>query len=111
MDTQGLLLAVKVLEASLGDREGGYALLLPLAGKLPRLQLIWVDSGYAGEPFKHWVKEHLGVRVEIVKHRWTGLRGVWAPEGVEIDWDTVLPKGFHVLPRRWVVERTRSQNP
>ncbi|HYX49045.1 MAG TPA: transposase, partial [Ktedonobacteraceae bacterium] len=32
--------------------------------------------------------------------------GVWAPEGTHIDWDTIIPKGFHVLPKRWVVERT-----
>ncbi len=68
VDTQGLLMSVKVLEASLGDREGGKEVLLPLAGKLPRLQVIWVDSGYAGEPFKQWVKEHLGMRLEIVNH-------------------------------------------
>ncbi len=34
VDTQGLLMSVKVLEASLGDREGGKEVLLPLAGKL-----------------------------------------------------------------------------
>ncbi len=108
VDTQGLLMSVKVLEASLGDREGGKEVLLPLAGKLPRLQVIWVDSGYAGEPFKQWVKEHLGIRLEIVNHPWTGMRGAWAPEGATIDWDKIMPKGFHILPRRWVVERTNA---
>jgi putative transposase len=108
VDTQGLLICVKVLEASISDREGARVLLLPLAGHLPRLQLIWADSGYEG-PFESWVKEHLvGVRVEIVKHPWAGVRGVWAPKDAVIDWDTVLPKGFHVLPRRWVVERTNA---
>ena len=91
-------MSVKVLTADLGDREGGKVLLTPLAGHLPRLQVIWADSGYAG-PFENWVKEHLdGVRLEIVKHPWTGLRGVWAKEGAVIDWDTIMPKGFHVLP-------------
>jgi putative transposase len=46
--------------------------------------------------------------VEIVNHPWTGLGGVWAPEGTEIDWDKIIPKGFHILPRRWVVERTNA---
>lgn len=78
-------MAVNLLEADLGDREGGRVLLLPLAGQLPRLQVIWVDSGYAGDPFKQWVKQHLGIRLEMVKRRWTGMRGVWVPEGVEID--------------------------
>lgn len=101
-------MSVKVLAADIGDREGGKVLLTPLAGHLPRLQLIWGDSGYEG-PFEDWVKEHLdGVRLEIVKHPWTGLRGVWAPEGATIDWDKIMPKGFHILPRRWVIERTNA---
>ena len=83
-------------------------LLTALRGSLPRLQVIWGDSGYSGDPFEQWVKQHLGVRFEIVKHPWTGLRGVWAPEGATIDWDKVMPKGFHVLKRRWVVERTNA---
>lgn len=98
-------MSVKVLAADITDREGGKVVLTALVGKLPRLQLIWADSGYQG-PFKEWVKEHLGVRLQIVKHAWTGIRGVWAPEGVKVDWDTIIPKGFQVLPRRWVVERT-----
>ncbi len=33
----------------------------------------------------------------------------WAKEGEEVDWHTLMPPaGFHVLPRRWVVERTFS---
>jgi putative transposase len=98
VDTQGLLLGVKVLAAEIRDR----------AGSLPRLQVIWGDSGYAGEPFEQWVKQHLGVRFEIVKHPWTAMRGVWAPEGVIIDWDKIMPRGFHVLKWRWVVERTNA---
>jgi putative transposase len=100
--------AVKVLAADIADREGAKELLQSLVGKLPRLQLIWADSGYAGNPFKQWVKERLVVRLEIVNHPWTGLRGVWAPEGTKIGWDTIIPKGFHVLPRRWVIERTNA---
>ena len=66
------------------------------------------STGYAGSPFTHWVKDHLGVRLDIVNHPWTGLRGVWVKEGMEVDWDKIIPKGFHVLPRRWVVERTNA---
>jgi putative transposase len=108
VDTQGLLLGVKVLSAEIRDRAAGQVLLTTLVGSLPRLQVIWGDSGYAGNPFELWVKQHLGVRFEIVKHPWTGLRGVWAPEGAIIDWDKIMPKGFHVLKRRWVVERTNA---
>jgi putative transposase len=33
----------------------------------------------------------------------------WAKEGVALDWEKLMaPKGFQVLPRRWVVERTFS---
>src|SRR5207248_11514889 len=38
--------------------------------------------------------------------RSSDLRGVWVPEGVEVDWEKIRPKGFHVLKWRWVVERT-----
>jgi len=92
VDTQGLVISVKVLAADITDREGGKVVLTALVGKLPRLQLIWADSGYEGK-FEEWVKEHLGVRLEIVKHAWTGIRGVWAPEGVKVDWDKIIPKG------------------
>ena len=108
MDTQGLLLSVKVLAADLGDRDGGKVLLLPLIGKLPRLQVIWADSGYSGDPFKQWVKEYLGVRLDIVNHPWTGIRAVWVKEGEEVDWDQIIPKGFHILPKRWIIERTNA---
>ena len=31
----------------------------------------------------------------------------WAKEGKEVDWQRLMPpRGFKVLPRRWVVERT-----
>ena len=96
VDTQGLLLGVKVLAAEIRDRAGGQVLLTALRGKLPRLQVIWGDSGYAGEPFEGWVKDYLGVRLEIVKHPWTGIRGVLAPEEATIDWDKIMPRGFHV---------------
>jgi putative transposase len=84
VDTLGLVISVKVLAAAITDREGGKVLLAALKGKLPRLQLIWAESGYAGAPFEQWVKEHLGVGLQIVKHAWTGIRGVWAPEGTQV---------------------------
>ena len=43
---------------------------------------------------------------EEVLKRWAAE---WAKEGETVDWQKLLPpKGFHVLPRRWVVERTFS---
>ena len=36
-----------------------------------------------------------------------GWAAEWAKEGVAVDWQKLMPpKGFRVLPRRWVVERT-----
>ena len=73
-------------------------------GIFPRLHHLWVDAGYQGQ-FVNWVKEHFSWSVEVVKHWWTGVRHVWVPEGVE---PPPIPSGFHILPRRWVVERTFS---
>jgi putative transposase len=43
VDTQGLVICVKVLAANITDREGAKVLLTALIGKLPRLLLIWRD--------------------------------------------------------------------
>jgi len=108
VDTLGLLLLVKVLAANITDREGGKMLLTPLVGNLPRLRLMWADSAYQGT-FEDWVKDHLaGVRVDIVNHPWTGIKGTYAPIGTKVDWDQIIPKGFHILPRRWLIERTNA---
>lgn len=93
-------------EANIQDHEGGKRLLEPLPGRFPRITLIWADSGYTKGGFVEWVKQTLGWQVEIVEHPWSGLRGIFVPEGIEVDWEKIRPKGFHVLKRRWVVERT-----
>ena len=59
---------------------------MKLLGLYPRLRLIWADGGYAGELIA-WVASFGGWVLEIVKR-------------------SDNPKGFVVLPRRWVVERT-----
>jgi putative transposase len=86
VDTMGLLLAVVVHAASVQDRDGAYAVLAKLAGRFPRLRLIWADGGYGGPV------------AELVKLTWG-----WTVEIVTRAADVV---GFVVLPRRWVVERT-----
>jgi putative transposase len=72
--------------ADVQDRDGAKLLLKRLRGRFPRLELIWADGAYAGE-LVEWVKTLFGWVLEIVKR----------PKG---------QKGFVVLPRRWVVERT-----
>ena len=61
-------------------------MLEPLAGRMPRLERIWGDGGYAGQ-LVDWVRETTGWELAIVK-RADDLRG------------------FVVLPKRWIVERT-----
>jgi len=68
------------------DRDGAKALLEPLKARLPRFAHLFADGGYAGELIA-WVKEALGWTLEVVRK----------PKD---------QKGFTVLPRRWVVERT-----
>lgn len=61
-------------------------MLEPLIGKLPRFERLWGDGGYAGQ-LVDWVRQQAGWELEIVK-RSDDLRG------------------FVVLPKRWIVERT-----
>ena len=86
VDTCGLLLAVVVTAASVQDRDGARLLLQRLAGFCKKLRLIWVDGAYRG-PLVDWVAERFRFR----------LMPVLRPVG---------QKGFAVLARRWVVERT-----
>lgn len=102
VDTQGLIIRALVHPADLADRDGAKRLLAPLHGQLPRLQHIWADSAYAGKGAE-WVQATLGWTLEIVKHWWTGVRWVGVGPGQE---PPTIPRGFQVLPRRWVVERT-----
>lgn len=63
------------------------------------MKLIWVDWAYRG--LKEWLKDNIGWELEVVKHWWTG--GTWLLANRDLP---PRPEGFHVLPRRWVVERT-----
>lgn len=72
--------------ADVQDRDGAKLVLEKVRGRLSRLKLIWADGGYAGQLIE-WVQRICGWVLEIVKRN-----------------DDV--KGFVVLPRRWIVERT-----
>jgi len=87
VDTMGHLLEVVVHAAGIQDRDGGMFPFFKLStDTLASLERVWADGGYRGQ-FVHWVKEHFDITLDIVER------------------DPDL-KGFHVLPRRWVVERT-----
>ncbi len=87
VDPLGLVLMVVVSAANLPERDGAKLLFLKVKDLFPRLKLIWVDGGYRGKDFVEWVK---------TTYQWI-LKVVLRSDDV---------KGFKVLPRRWVVERT-----
>jgi len=99
VDSTGLVSAVVVHEGKIADRDGARLLLGKAVEKLPRMQKVWADRGYNGK-IGGWMKERLGWTLEIVKppSRW-----VWVPPAEEAP---PYPRGFVVLPRRWVIERT-----
>ena len=84
--------------------------------EISSLKHLWLDAGYQGKG-KRWVQQVLGLSVEIVRRppkpipeevarTWAQE---WAKEDKKVDWQKLMPpRGFVVLPRRWVVERTFS---
>jgi putative transposase len=88
VDTQGLVLHAIVTAADVQDRDGGAWLLGTLFGLHPFLLRFYADGGYQGPAFRAAVQDVLSqVKLEIVKRS-----------------DQV--KGFLVLPKRRLVERT-----
>lgn len=90
MDTDGLILKVRVHAASVQDRDGATLLLDQLDQPLSSLQHLWADAGYAGEKLARWMRQRFGerpLRLEIIRRN-----------------DHL--KAFKILPRRWVLERT-----
>ena len=88
VDTIGLLLVVMVSAASVQDRDGGRTILKALNGALASVRHIFADGGYQGR------------LVAIAKSAWGIV--------VEVVRKPCDQRGFAVLPRRWVVERTFS---
>jgi putative transposase len=86
VDTLGLLLGLHVHAANIQDRDGAKVLIMKVKNILTTLELIWADGGYRGQLIV-WVKETTGWVMEIVKRNSD-------------------MKGFEVLPKRWIVERT-----
>ena len=86
VDTLGIILGAAVAPANETERAGAKILLKPLLKWFPWLRMIWVDS--CGPEFAGWVREQRPkLDVEVIK-RSDDLRG------------------FHVLPKRWIVVRT-----
>jgi putative transposase len=90
VDTIGLLFHALVHPADVQDRDGGVLVLRTMFGKFPFLQKLFADGGYQDPQFRDAQKKSLPfVDTELVKR-------------------SDAAKGFEVLPRRWVVERTFS---
>ena len=87
VDTLGLILAVVVHRADLQDQDGARLLLDQVRHGFGRLKVIFADAAYARSGLPDWVQVTCG---------WI-LQTVLRPVGV---------KGFVVLPKRWIVERT-----
>jgi putative transposase len=116
VDTEGFVLKAKVHSAKVPDQDGLKLLLDSARTAVSGLKHLWLDAGYEGRG-KRWVEEVLGLSVEIVRRppkpipeevarTWAEE---WAKEGQMVDWQKLMPvRGFMVLPRRWVVERTFS---
>lgn len=87
VDTLGLILAVVVHRADLQDQDGARLLLDQVRHGFRRLKVIFADAAYARSGLPEWVQNSFG---------WI-LQTVLRPVGV---------RGFVVLPKRWIVERT-----
>ena len=86
-DTLGLLVGLAIHGADIQDRDGAPSVLKSIRSSYPWLRQIFADGGYAGPKLRGALKKIGRWTMEIVKRS-----------------DTA--KGFEVLPRRWVVERT-----
>ena len=89
VDSEGLPMRVVVHSAEIQDRDGAGLVLDKIRRRFPWLELVWADSGYNAWQVDAAVAKVPRLRLEIVKRS-----------------DDI--KGFVVLPRRWVVERTFS---
>ena len=90
-DTIGLVVLAKVTAANVQDVHAGKQILSDLKKRtelITRLRKIFADGGYRGDLLK-WVKDELHAEMEIVLKL-----------GEQ--------KGFQVLPKRWVIERTNA---
>ena len=85
---RGLLLQALVTPANVQDRDGGILLLSTLLGLFPFLEKLFADSAYQGPVFHTALASVLpNLETEIVKR-------------------SDAAKGFVVLPKRWIVERS-----
>lgn len=83
----GLMVGLMVHSADIQDRDGAPDLLKSIRNRWPWLLHIFADGGYAGDKLKKRLQKIGKWTLEIIKR-------------------SDRAKGFEILPRRWVVERT-----
>lgn len=88
-DNRGLALLVMVTGADAQDSLIAREMLFRLAFLHPEIAIVWADSAYAKNDLIPWAKQYLDITIKTVRR---------SPN----------TKGFIILPRRWVVERTSS---
>lgn len=86
-DTCGFLISILVHTADIQDRDGAVDLLKGVRRRFPWLRHVFADGGYAGDKLRKALSSAGDWTIEIIKR-------------------SDRAKGFEVLPRRWVVERT-----
>jgi transposase len=91
-DTQGFILAAIVHAADIQDRDGAPAVLAEARYRFPFMRHVFADGGYAGEKLRGALTKMGAWTLEIIKR-------------------SDVAKGFVLLPRRWVVERTLHPEP
>lgn len=92
VDTMGLLMAISVTLANVDDAVAARSVIPQInRATQPALKVIWADNKYHNYSLYEHIESHplVDFRIEVVKR----------PEGT---------KGFVLLPKRWVVERTFS---
>jgi putative transposase len=87
VDTIGCVLVVWVHAANVFDGKAARQVIGNLFSLIHTVKIVWADSAYRGAELFNWLAICFGCVLEVVGKR-KGLRG------------------FHVFPRRWVVERT-----
>ena len=87
VDTVGYLIIARVYAAHIYDGHAAYFVLSALFLMMNTIQKIWADGADNSTSLIEWAKQQFGCIIEVVKKN-------------------KIAQGFHVLPRRWVVERT-----
>ena len=104
----GNLLKIKVHPANISESAGGVLLVTGVKPAFPRMSHLWLDQGYK-PPFVHWVNDSLRWTVSLVtppyRPRGDTAKAIRELIG-ELAFEQRYAKGFRLLPRRWVVERT-----